>query len=103
MSEVLSVSSESPRARYQDQLHELAVAAGIQVTLPKPLLSGHEQRATPQNPSDKAAAETLLMSMRQKKFLVGKSSKGFTRDEIMLVSSTIFLSFAAALTIYSRV
>jgi len=91
MSEVLSVSSESPRARYQDQLHELAVAAGIQVAFPKPLLSGREC-ATPQNPIDKAAAEALLMSMRQKKFLVGRSSKGFTRDEIMLVRSTIVLS-----------
>lgn len=92
MSEVLSVSSESPRARYQDQLHELAVAAGIQTTLPKPLLSGREC-AAPLNPVDKAAAEALLMSMRQKRFLVGKSSKGFTRDEIMLVSSALVVSF----------
>lgn len=81
------ISLESPRARYQDQLYKLALDAEIPVILSKPLLSGREQRATPQNPSDRAAAEELLMSMRQKKFLRGKSSKGFANDEIMLVSS----------------
>ena len=77
-------SSESPRSRYQDRLQELAVAAGIPLALPKPLLSHPSQRAVPQSPCDKAGAEEYLMSLRPKKFLVGKSSKGFSRDEIML-------------------
>ena len=79
-----SSPSESPRSRYQDQLHELAIAAGIPLALPKSMLSHPSQRAIPQGPSDKAGAEEYLMSLRPKKFLVGKSSKGFTNDEIML-------------------
>ena len=76
--------SESPRSRYQDRLHELAVAADIPLALPKPMLSHPSQRATPQTPSDKSGAEEYLMSLRPKKFLGGKSSKGFTNDEIMI-------------------
>ena len=79
-----SSQSESPRARYQDRLHELAIAAGIPLALPNPILSHLSQRAVPQIPSDKAGAEEYLMSLRPKKFLVGKSSKGFTNDEVML-------------------
>lgn len=76
--------SQSARAHYQDRLHELAVAVGVPLALPKPMLSHPSQRAVPQAPSDKAGAEEYLMSLRPKKFLVGKSSKGFSDDEIML-------------------
>ena len=48
------------------------------------MLSRPSQRAIPQIPSDKAGAEEYLMSLRPKKFLVGKSSKSFTNDEVML-------------------
>ena len=84
MSEVEDFTTESPRSRFQDQLHELAVAASIPLALPKPMLSHPSQRAVPQNPSDKDGAEAYLMSLRPKKFLVGKSSKGFAGDEVML-------------------
>lgn len=82
--EDFTTGSEPPRSRFQDQLHELAVAASIPLTLPKPMLSHPSQRAVPQNPSDKDGAEAYLMSLRPKKFLVGKSSKGFAGDEVML-------------------
>lgn len=75
---------ESPRDKYYDRLHELAIAASIPLTLPAPMFITSDRSTGPHNLSDKAGAESFLMTMRQKKFLVGKSSKGFTYDEIML-------------------
>jgi len=74
----------STRARDETKLRELAMKAGLPIGLPQPLLSLPEQRATPQNRSDKMGAERHLMALRKKRFLVGKSSKGFDNDEILL-------------------
>ena len=84
VSEITSFHSKSPRARYYHELQGLAVAASIPLGLPKPILPKLNRRAIPQSPSDKAGAEEHLMSMRPKKFIIGRSSKGFASDEILL-------------------
>ena len=81
-SDVRSPLSEAPRSRHIDQLRDLASAVAVPLALPKPLMAS--SRARPQNPSDKPGAEAYLMSLRPKKLLGGKSSKGFASDEIML-------------------
>jgi hypothetical protein len=77
-------ASESSRAQFQDQLNAMAVGLGIPLTLPRSMLSLPNQRAVPVYPSDKAGAEEFLMSQRPKRFLLGKNSKGFASDEVLL-------------------
>jgi hypothetical protein len=75
---------ESLRSHFQGQLHEMAVDAGIPLSLPRPLLSLPDERAIPPNPSDAARAKEFLMSFRPKRVIGGKSTKVFTNDEILL-------------------
>ncbi|KUJ18861.1 ankyrin [Mollisia scopiformis] len=85
MSTVSSLyAAETPRSEFQDQLSEMAVGAGVPLTLPRSLLSLPNQRAAPSNPSDKSGAEEFLMSLRPKRAFIGKSSKGFAKEEVLL-------------------
>jgi hypothetical protein len=77
-------ATETSRAQFQDELNTIMVALGIPLTLPRPLLTLPSQRAVPLNASDKTGAEQFLMSLRPKRVLLGKSSKGFARDEVLL-------------------
>jgi hypothetical protein len=77
-------ASETSRSLFQDYLHEMAVVQNIPLALPRSMLSLPSQRVVPLHASDKAAAEEFLMSMRPKRVLLGKSSKGYARDEILL-------------------
>jgi hypothetical protein len=75
---------EALRAQFHNQLCEMAVAVGIPLVFPRPLLSLPSQRAAHSYKSDKAGAEDFLMSLRPKRVLLGKSSKGFSKDEVLL-------------------
>jgi hypothetical protein len=77
-------ATESSRGQFQDQLNAMAVGLGIPLTLPRSMLSLPNQRAVPVYPSDKSGAEEFLMSQRPKRFLLGKNSKGFASDEVLL-------------------
>jgi hypothetical protein len=83
-SETVSVSADSPRARYYDQLRELALEVLIPLGLPQPMLADPTHKTVPQIASNKSGAEEYLMSRRPKKLFGGKSSKTFTSDEILL-------------------
>jgi hypothetical protein len=78
------LAPEASRSQFQDQLYEMAMAAGIPLSLPRSLLPLPSQRVAPPNASDKAGAEEFLMSLRPKRVLLGKSSKGFASDEVLL-------------------
>lgn len=78
-----SLHVESARARHQDELQALAAAVNIPSSLPSPLLSSPDQRTVPQNMSDKAGAEAFLLSLRPKRFLLGKSAKGYADEEVL--------------------
>ncbi|KAF2825233.1 hypothetical protein CC86DRAFT_456469 [Ophiobolus disseminans] len=78
-----SLHVESPRARHVDQLQALAAAVGVPFSLPNPMLSAPNQRAVPQYASDKAGAEAFLLSLRPKRFLIGKSSKNYASEEVL--------------------
>jgi hypothetical protein len=62
----------------------MAVEVGVPLALPRSFLSLPNQRAAPTYASDKAGAEEYLMSLRPKRVLIGKSSKGFAKDEVLL-------------------
>lgn len=79
-----SATTETSRSEFQDRLCEMAVAVGVPLALPRSLLSLPSQRAAPSYASDKAGAEEYLMSLRPKRVLIGKSSKGFAKDEVLL-------------------
>lgn len=77
-------ASEASKLQFQNQLQEMAVGSGIPLALPRSLLSLPGQQAAPVNASDKAGAEEFLMSLRPKRVLLGKSSKGFAKDEVLV-------------------
>jgi hypothetical protein len=84
ISEFTIWTQEANRAHFQSQLRDLAIAAGIPLSLPRSLLVHPSQRAATQYASNKAGAEQFLMSLRPKKLLGGKSTKGFEKDEVLL-------------------
>lgn len=77
-------TAEPLSSPFKDQLHEMAVAAGVPMSLSRALLSLPSQRAAPQNVSDRVRAESFLMDLRPKRFILGKTQKGFAKDEVML-------------------